>query len=401
MEQRRNNLEFISANVSEALLRIMCFLDGASLLEFAISSQLVFGEVQRLVETRKTELLKRRILGHSVQKIPPKRVLNYIHIRQSLFDSSQTNRRAKGSNFSGETSSVFDEKWVYLSNPVKEVPSIEDLVSKKLLSECCVFRSCVQGPSPASKGPESIPALLLLHRCLVDEKLAYRFDSVSKGTQESSNKYEMFYSSGNHGIDMVGVDINDKATLLSRQKLALKMIKEKEDQEEEKTSCSVHPPFKLKSLSRICIVLCHGGYFSVAIYNEGKPIVHKSDHKYVVRKKAGGRQSTKDKSANIKSMGSQIRRANEKKHQENVKGILASLLEELKRCQLILLYAPGFNEQILMGDDEDVLIKLRETIPVRSICLSAKRANFTENERLFKTLTKVHVFMASDPSLPS
>jgi hypothetical protein len=50
----------------------------------------------------------------------------------------------------------------------------------------------------------------------------------------------------------------------------------------------------LNVLKRITLILCHGGYFSIGIFEKGKCIFHKSDHKYVIRKKAGQRQISKD-----------------------------------------------------------------------------------------------------------
>ena len=35
------------------------------------------------------------------------------------------------------------------------------------------------------------------------------------------------------------------------------------------------------------MILCHGGFFAIAIYQSDKCIYHKSDHKYVVRAKQG------------------------------------------------------------------------------------------------------------------
>ena len=51
------------------------------------------------------------------------------------------------------------------------------------------------------------------------------------------------------------------------------------------------------------IILCHGGYFACGFFLKDKIIDHKSDHKYVVRKKAGQRQIVKDQSKKIKSSG--------------------------------------------------------------------------------------------------
>ena len=54
------------------------------------------------------------------------------------------------------------------------------------------------------------------------------------------------------------------------------------------------------------------------LFLKDKEIEHKSDHKYVVRKKARKRQIVKDKSKNINSMGAQLRRANEIKRKEKI-----------------------------------------------------------------------------------
>ena len=77
-------------------------------------------------------------------------------------------------------------------------------------------------------------------------------------------------------------------------------------------------------MKRYAIILCFGGSFSLGIYEKSKCIIHQSDKKYVCRKKAGERQFNKDKQSgsNIKSMGSQIRRDQEKKHLINVNFIL-------------------------------------------------------------------------------
>lgn len=73
----------------------------------------------------------------------------------------------------------------------------------------------------------------------------------------------------------------------------------------------------LRTVKRIGVILCFGGYFSMALYEKNRCIIHKSDHKYVCRKKAGGRQLAKDKSTGgtISSMGADIRRHQEKLHQ--------------------------------------------------------------------------------------
>lgn len=92
--------------------------------------------------------------------------------------------------------------------------------------------------------------------------------------------------------------------------------------------------------------------FCIWIFLKDQLIEHKSDHKYVVRKKAGVRQVIKDKSKNIKSIGAQMRRANEKKHQENIELILKLNEDNLIKSDCIFISAPGFNKGILIGDNK-------------------------------------------------
>lgn len=146
----------------------------------------------------------------------------------------------------------------------------------------------------------------------------------------------------------------------------------------------------LTKLNRICIILCHGGNFSFALFEKGICILHKSDHKYVTRKKAGKRQLAKDKSANIHSMGSQIRRENEKNHQIAISKILSENFEEIQKSEIILLQAPGINKLILFEENKPLTL-LKDKI--RSICLTAKKANFVEIEEIFKVITKAYLIV--------
>ena len=91
------------------------------------------------------------------------------------------------------------------------------------------------------------------------------------------------------------------------------MLRKMKEKEKEKTSS---PLETLEKQEMVTIILCYGGNFSIGVYQNEKSIFHKSDHKYVCRKKQGQRQITKDKSNAAQSVGSQIRRGNEIKHQE-------------------------------------------------------------------------------------
>ena len=119
-----------------------------------------------------------------------------------------------------------------------------------------------------------------------------------------NNKYKLFYE--NNNIESLkGLDFSNKESIIERQREILEKMNQ--------INIEVFYPLKLvNQINYWAIILCGGGYFSYALYLRDKEIDHKSDHKYVVRKKAGVRQVIKDKGKKIISVGAQIRRANEK-----------------------------------------------------------------------------------------
>ena len=149
--------------------------------------------------------------------------------------------------------------------------------------------------------------------------------------------------------------------------------------------------FPLKFISNVnywCIILCSGGYFAYGLYLKDKEIEHKSDHKYVVRKKAGKRQIVKDKSKNINSMGAQLRRANEIKHKENIELVLKVNQEYLDKCDCIFIQAPGVNKSIFLGEGRPLnnyknkLFNLPFNLP---------KANYTNICLAYKMLTNCYI----------
>ena len=74
-------------------------------------------------------------------------------------------------------------------------------------------------------------------------------------------------------------------------------------------------PLKVLKLPMFCkwmLVICHGGKFILQIYEGPSLVMSRSDSKYVIRGKSGGRQANTDRSKKImSSTGSQMRRANE------------------------------------------------------------------------------------------
>jgi hypothetical protein len=141
---------------------------------------------------------------------------------------------------------------------------------------------------------------------------------------------------------------------------------EEEEQEEEpeplkKTKLTVPPDFSLMSQSiskhGAFITLNHGGYYATSQFDmRGKEIRHKTFHKYVTRKKQGGRQITQDKAKKAKSMGSQIRRTQEEHFKEELQEHLVEWQEYFRPCQMVFIHAPGpYNESLLFEFDDSPL----------------------------------------------
>ena len=205
-------------------------------------------------------------------------------------------------------------------------------------------------------------------------------DSDEEKDNEEKNKYKMFYE--NNNIDSLkDIDFSNKDAIIQRQREILEKMN--------KINIEVFYPLKLvNQINYWSIILCGGGYFSYALYLRDKELDHKSDHKYVVRKKAGVRQVVKDKGKKIISVGAQIRRANEKKHQENIEMILRLNENDIEKCDCIFIQAPGFNKGILIGENKP-LNKYKKKL--FNLPFNLPKANYTNICFAFKKLTNAYL----------
>lgn len=206
---------------------------------------------------------------------------------------------------------------------------------------------------------------------------------------EQEKRYKMFYSDENLD-ELKTMDFSNKELMIERQKKILEQMN--------KVNIEEYYPLRFAAnINYWSIILCCGGYFSYGLFLKDKEIEHKSDHKYVVRKKAGKRQVVKDKSKNIISMGSQIRRANEKKHQENIEMILKLNEDDLNKCDCIFIQAPGFNKGILIAENKP-LEKYKKKL--FNIPFNLPKANYTNLCIAFNKLTN-SVFEINDENVRS
>lgn len=164
------------------------------------------------------------------------------------------------------------------------------------------------------------------------------------------------------------------------------------------------------------VVLAKGGHFAAAAFDvssaEGLPkrgepvdkypraLAHGTAHRYVVRAKAGGRQSTKDAAGGgagaIKSAGSQLRRYNERALEADIRKTLADfgdLLSE-EKCALIFVHAPGqANAASLFGGSSSSsgASLLRKGDPrIRPVPFAVRRPTLSEAGRVARGLLTVH-----------
>lgn len=84
-------------------------------------------------------------------------------------------------------------------------------------------------------------------------------------------------------------------------------------------------------------------------YKNSTLVASKTESKYVCRGKQGGRQMNADKSKTISSMGSQMRRENERLLQEYIAANLEEAKQQIEEADAIFLHAPGLNKTILMS----------------------------------------------------
>jgi len=210
-----------------------------------------------------------------------------------------------------------------------------------------------------------------------------------KNSNEEENKYSMFYNEDNIK-ELKNIDFSNKELIIERQRKIL----------EQMNKINIEEFFPLKLICNVnywSIILCEGGFFSYAFFLKDNLIEHKSDHKYVVRKKAGLRQVIKDNKKNIKSIGAQIRRANEKKHQENIELILKLNEEYLIKSDIIFIHAPGFNKGILIGENKPLFSFKKKIL---NLPYNIDRANYTNLMNAFKRLTNCY-FEINDDNIKS
>ncbi|KAL3831821.1 hypothetical protein ACJMK2_023523 [Sinanodonta woodiana] len=139
------------------------------------------------------------------------------------------------------------------------------------------------------------------------------------------------------------------------------------------------------------VFMASGGHFAGAVFEKDKVLVHKTFHRYVVRAKRGTAQSTRDSQGNApKSAGASLRRYNEAALIQDIQELLSSWSLQLKQCDLIFLYAPGFNRQIFFSGKNPPFQK--DDTRIRMIPFQTKRPTFNEIKRVHGMLASIESY---------
>lgn len=235
---------------------------------------------------------------------------------------------------------------------------------------------------------------IVINKVVTDKNLKFFSKALNREEkiEEEIDYYDLLYGDDNLNINNFK---NVENGMLLRQTAVhnkMKSMKKIENEQSELKHCKdlENLPNLLK---RVTIIMCQGGSFSMGVFEKNKEVTHNSDRRYVCRAKGGGkRQSEKDKDKKIKSMGSQIRRFNEKKHQEGVNSILEKNMDYLHKSDIILMHAPGENEAI-MFDEGKALNEFRKDGKIVSAgSLVGTKANWTEIKRIYDEITKMYIF---------
>ncbi|CAI9101584.1 OLC1v1038949C3 [Oldenlandia corymbosa var. corymbosa] len=137
------------------------------------------------------------------------------------------------------------------------------------------------------------------------------------------------------------------------------------------------------------VLLSKGGHFAGCVFDGNTVIAHKTFHRYVVRAKAGKRQSSKDASGKtIHSAGSSLRRYNELALKKEIQVLLAAWKLYFAASCCVFISAPSYDHQIFF-DGKRPIFNCPQHL-VRNIPLTVGRPTLKEAHRLYKLLTQIY-----------
>lgn len=136
------------------------------------------------------------------------------------------------------------------------------------------------------------------------------------------------------------------------------------------------------------MLMAKGGHFAGCVFDGNKVVAHKTFHRYVVRAKAGGRQSSKDaKGRPIHSAGASLRRYNELALKKDIQELLTSWKPYFDASSCVFIHAPSSNRQMFYNGEK--LLFGDWCSDTRNIPFTVRRPTFKEAQRIYGQLTQI------------
>lgn len=189
-----------------------------------------------------------------------------------------------------------------------------------------------------------------------------------------------------------GLLLNESESILFENKKALaaddirNRICLTENEFTKKLKYLIHEP---RDNTRLRIVLlARGGHFAGCVFDGTKAVAHKTFHRYVIRAKAGKKQSSKDASGKMAhSAGASIRRYNELALKKEIQDLFLAWKPYFADSSCIFIHAPSNNRQLFFDGDQPYFVCQLNVI--RNIPLTVRRPTYKEARRIYGLLTQV------------
>ncbi|KAG8391697.1 hypothetical protein BUALT_Bualt01G0214200 [Buddleja alternifolia] len=154
----------------------------------------------------------------------------------------------------------------------------------------------------------------------------------------------------------------------------------------EKLKYIIHEP---RDSTRLRIVLlARGGHFAGCVFDGTSLVAHKTFHRYVIRAKAGKKQSSKDAGGRtIHSAGASLRRYNEFALKKDIQDLLALWKPHFTVASCIFIYAPSNNRQLIFDGEKPYFTCQHHAI--RNIPLTVRRPTLKEAKRIYTLLLQI------------
>ncbi|XWS77171.1 hypothetical protein CRYUN_Cryun01aG0238800 [Craigia yunnanensis] len=136
------------------------------------------------------------------------------------------------------------------------------------------------------------------------------------------------------------------------------------------------------------VLLSSGGHFAGCVFDGNSVVAHKTFHRYVVRAKAGKKQSSKDATGKAAhSAGAALRRHNELALKKEIQELLASWNTYFDASSRVFIHAPSSNRNVLFNGDKPYFSD--QFCSVRNVPLTVRRPTLKEAKRIYNQLTQV------------